>query len=189
MGGKDAKFGAVGEIFKQAAAWNPSLPGLDRNWGFASFKAEQYTEAVPPLERCLASHPDVAFVRQLLVLSYFIEEKYPKTVEVLQPFSKSPPDDPGLLFAWGTALVRTRQSEAAADIFRRLLLQNANNASVHFLLGQAYAQQEDYANASSELKSALHLDPPLPEAYYYACMMYLHHTHFESTPLANHTQL
>jgi tetratricopeptide (TPR) repeat protein len=180
MRAKDAKFAEASEFFKQAAAWNPSLPGLDRNWGFASFKAEQYAEAVPPLERCLAAHPDDAFVRQLLGLSYFIEEKYPKTVEVLQPFSKTPPDDPGLLFAWGTALVRTRQSEAAADIFRRLLLQNANNASVHFLLGQAYAQQEDYANAGSELKSALQLDPHLPEAHYYAGLVYLHQSQFEA---------
>jgi tetratricopeptide (TPR) repeat protein len=179
MRAKESKFAEASEFFKQAAAWNPSLPGLDRNWGFASFKAEQYTQAVPPLERCLAAHPDDAFVRQLLGLSYFIEEKYPKTVEVLQPFSKNPPDDPGLLFAWGTALVRTRQSEAAGDIFRRLLLQNANNASVHFLLGQAYAQQEDYANASSELKSALQLDPHLPEAHYYAGLVYLHQSQFE----------
>jgi tetratricopeptide (TPR) repeat protein len=180
MRAKDSKFAEAAEFFRQAATWNPTLPGLDRNWGFASFKAEQYTEAVPPLERCLAAHPDDAFVRQLLGLSYFIEEKYPKTVEVLQPFSKNPPDDPGLLFAWGTALVRTRQSEAAADIFRRLLLQNANNASVHFLLGQAYAQQEDYANASSELKSALQLDPHLPEAHYYAGLVYLHQSQFEA---------
>ncbi len=179
MRAKDSKFAEAAEFFKQAAAWNPSLPGLDRNWGFASFKAEQYSDAVPPLERYLAAHPDDAFVRQLLGLSYFIEEKYPKTVEVLRPFLKNPPDDPGLLFAWGTALVRTRESEAAADIFRRLLLQNANNASVHFLLGQAYAQQKDYANAEKELKAAVQLDPRLPEAHYYTGLVYLHQSQFE----------
>ena len=179
MRAKGSKFGEASEFFKQAAAWNPNLPGLDRNWAFASYRAEKYAEAVPPLERCLAANPDDGFVRQLLGLSYFIEEKYPQTVEVLRPFSKNPPEDPGLLFAWGTALVRTRQSESAADIFRRLLLQNANNASVHLLLGQAYAQQEDYSNASSELKKALQLDPHLPEAHYYAGLVYLRQSQFE----------
>jgi len=179
MRAKDSKFAEASEFFKQAAAWNPNLAGLDRNWGFASFRAEQYSDAVPPLQRHLSAHPDDAFVRQLLGLSYFIEEKYPQTVEVLRPFFKNPPDDPGLLFAWGTALVRTRQSEGAAGIFRRLLLQNANNASVHFLLGQAYAQQEDYPNASNELKTALQLDPRLPEAHYYAGLVFLHQGQFE----------
>ena len=180
MRAKDSKFAEAAEFFKQAAVWNPALPGLDRNWGFASFKAENYADAVPPLERSLAARPDDAFVRQLLGLSYFIEEKYPQTVEVLKPLSKNPPEDPGLLFAWGTALVRTRQSELAADIFRRLLSQNANNPSVHFLLGQAYAQQEDYPNALIELKSALQLDARLPEAHYYTGIVYLHQSQFES---------
>ena len=180
MRAQNAKFVEASEFFKQAALWNPNLPGLDRNWGFASFKAEQYSEAVPPLQRHLAAHPDDAFARRILGLSYFIEEKYSQTVEVLRPFLKSPPDDPGLLFAWGTALVRTQQSEAAADIFRRLLLQNANNASVHFLLGQAYAQQGDYPNAGKELKTALDLDSRLPEAHYYAGLVYLHQSQFEA---------
>jgi tetratricopeptide (TPR) repeat protein len=179
MRAKDSKFAAAAEFFKQAAVWNPNLPGLDRNWGFASFKAEQYSEAEPPLERFLAAHPDDAFVRQLLGLSYFIEEKYPQTVTVLKPLTANPPDDPGLLLAWGTALVRTRQSEAAAGLFRKLLVQNADNPTVHFLLGQAYAQQEDYPNAILELQNALKLDPRLPEAHYYAGIVYLHQSQFE----------
>jgi tetratricopeptide (TPR) repeat protein len=179
MRAKNSKFAEAADFFRNAHQWNPSLPGLDRNWGLASYRAEQYSGAVPPLERHLSAHPDDALVRQLLGLSYFIEEKYPQTVEVLRPLSKNPPDDPGLLFAWGTALVRTRQSEAATDIFRLLLLQNAKNASVHFLLGQAYAQQGDYSSASSELKAALELDPRLPEAHYYAGLVYLHQSQFE----------
>jgi len=180
MRAKDSKFPEAAEFFKQAAAWKPALPGLDRNWGFACFRAELYSEAVPPLERQLRAHPDDAFVRQLLGLSYSVLENYPKVVEVLHPFLEHPPNDPGLLFAWGTALVRTRQSDTANAIFRQLLEQNANNASVHLLLGQAHAQQEDYSNALTELKTASQLDPRLPEAHYYAGLVYLHQSGFES---------
>ena len=148
MRAKASNFAAASEFFKQAAAWNPGLPGLDRNWGLASFRAELYAEAVPPLERQLKTHPDDAFIRQLLGLSYSVLENYAKVVDVLHPFLEHPPDDPGLLFAWGTALVRTRQSEAATGIFRRLFEQNADNASVYLLLGQAYAQQRDYPTPS-----------------------------------------
>ena len=177
---KSAKFTEAAEFFKQAAVWRPDLPGLDRNWGFACFRAELYSEAVPPLERQLTVHPDDSFIRQLLGLSYSVLENYAKVVDVLHPFLEHPPDDPGLLFAWGTALVRTRKSETAAIIFRRLVEQNANNASVHLLVGQAYAQQEDYARALAELKTALQLDPRLLDAHYYAGLVYLRQGVFDS---------
>jgi tetratricopeptide (TPR) repeat protein len=180
MRAKDSKFPEAAEFFKQAAAWKPELPGLDRNWGFACFRAELYSEAVPPLERQLRAHPDDSFVRQLLGLSYSVLENYPKVVEILHPFLEHPPGDPGLLFAWGTALVRTRQSETADVIFRQLLEQNASNASVHLLMGQVHAQQKDYSNALTELHTALQLDPRLPEAHYYAGLVYLHQSEFES---------
>src|SRR6266478_368475 len=57
MRAKNSQFAEAAEYFKQAAAWNPALPGLDRNWGFATYRAEMYSEAVPPLERELAAHP------------------------------------------------------------------------------------------------------------------------------------
>jgi tetratricopeptide (TPR) repeat protein len=179
MRAKESKFPQAAEFFTQAAAWRPDLPGLDRNWGFACFRAELYTEAVSPLERQLRTHPDDSFTRQVLGLSYSMLENDAKVVEVLHPFLEHPPDDPGLLLAWGTALVHTRQSEKAASIFRRLLEQNSNNASVHLLLGQAYAQQEDYPNALAELKTSLQIDPRLPDGHYYAGLVYLHKGEFE----------
>lgn len=174
MRAKASKFGDAAEYFKQAAAWKPDLVGLDRNWGLASYRAEQYSEAIAPLQRQLNTAPQDAFVRQLLGLSYFMTDNFAKTAEVLRSFLKDPPDDPGLLFAWGTALVRIRQPEPAMGIFRRLLEQNASNPSVHLLLGQAYAQQEDFGNSIAELKTALKIDPRLPEAHYYEGLVYLH---------------
>jgi len=180
MRAKNSNFSDAAELFKQAAAWKPALPGLDRNWGLAAYRAQLYSEAIPPLERQLAASPDDNFVRQLLGLSYFLNDNFVKTAEVLQPFLKAPPDDPGLLLAWGTSLVRTRQSEQATQIFRRLLEQNANNPTVHFFLGQAYAQQKDYSNALSEFRAALQIDSHLPEAHYFMGLVHLRQSDFES---------
>lgn len=180
MRAKAAQFTEAAEFFKQAHAWNPALPGLDRNWGFAAYRAELYSDAVPPLERQLAAHPDDSFVRQILGLSYFVQDNYARTAEVLRPLRENPPDDPALLFAWGTALVRTRQSADAAKIFQHMLQQNDANPGVHYLLGQAYAQDKDYANALRELQSAVRIDPKLPEAHYYTGLVYLHQSDFES---------
>src|SRR5215469_6482982 len=180
MRAKDSKFLEAAEFFRQASQWKPDLAGLDRNWGLASFRAELYQEAVPPLEREVRAHPDDSFVREILGLSYSMLENYPKVVDVLQPLLGHPPDDPGLLFAWGTALVRTHQSGAAAEIFRLLLERNRGNAQVDLLLGKAYAQQKDYSNAINELNNALRLEPRLPEAHYYAGLVYLHQGDFQS---------
>jgi tetratricopeptide (TPR) repeat protein len=177
---KASRFPEAAGFFRQASAWKPELTGLDRNWGLASFRAELYAEAAPPLERQLKARPEDSLVRQVLGLSYAMLENYPKVAEVLQPFLEHPPDDPGLLLAWGTALVRTHQSGAATGLFRRLLEQNAGNASVHLLLGKAYAQQKDYPNALNEINTALGLDPRLAEAHYYAGLVYLHQNDFEA---------
>ena len=180
MRAKASNFKEASGYFKQASAWKPDLPGLDRNWALASYRAELYSEAIPPLERQLAASPEDRFVRQLLGLSYFMTDNFAKTAEVFRPFLKNPPDDPGLLYAWGTSLVRTRQTEPAMGIFRRLLDQNANNPAVHLLLGQAYGQQGDFAGSLEELKTALKLNPQLPEAHYYAGLVYLRQSDFDS---------
>jgi len=180
MRAKASNFADAAEFFKQAGAWKPDLPGLNRNWGLAAYRAQLYSEAIPPLQRRLAASPDDNFVRQLLGMSYFLTDNFVKTAEVLQPFLKAPPDDPGLLLAWGTALVRTHQSEQAAQIFRLMLEQNSNNPNVHFFLGQAYAQQKDNSNALSEFKTALQIDPRLPEAHYFMGLIHLRQSDFES---------
>jgi tetratricopeptide (TPR) repeat protein len=94
MRAKAANFTEAAEYFKQAAVWKPSLPGLDRNWGLASYRAELYQEAIPPLQRHLAATPDDAFVRQLLGLSLFLTDNFEKTVEVLALFSTILPTIP-----------------------------------------------------------------------------------------------
>ena len=38
--------------------WNPSLEGLDYNWGRAAFAGSQFADAIMPLSRYLKSHPD-----------------------------------------------------------------------------------------------------------------------------------
>ena len=52
--------------FERAAAWNPSLEGLDYNWGRAAFAGSQFAEAVMPLSRYVKAHPDDTGGRSVL---------------------------------------------------------------------------------------------------------------------------
>lgn len=160
----------------------PSKPPLGK-----SKALRLYAEAIAPLEHQLATSPQDVFVRQLLGLSYFLTGNFAKTAEVLHPFLDNLPDDPGLLFAWGTSLVRVRQTESAMGIFRRLLEQNAESPAVHLLLGQAYAQQNDYVNALAAFDRAVQLDPRLVKAHYYSGLVYLRQGDFESAATQFHS--
>jgi tetratricopeptide (TPR) repeat protein len=52
--------------FQLAAHWNPALPGVDMNWGRAAFLAHQWKDAIEPLKRSLAGHPNDPALRDML---------------------------------------------------------------------------------------------------------------------------
>ena len=70
------EFATATGYFEKAAKWNPALEGLDYNWGRAAFSAEFYAQAVPPLSRYLAAHPQEQGARRVLGISYFMSKEY-----------------------------------------------------------------------------------------------------------------
>jgi tetratricopeptide (TPR) repeat protein len=60
------EFAKAAECFERAAKWNPTLSGVDSNWGRAAFAAHECKEAVGPLRRSLDSHPSDVEVRTML---------------------------------------------------------------------------------------------------------------------------
>jgi tetratricopeptide (TPR) repeat protein len=162
------------DYFRKASQWKPDLPALDRNWGLASFHAQRFEEAIVPLARQVASQPADTKSRDALGVSYFMTDKFAKTVEVFQPVLTNLPDDPGILYALGVSLVRTGDSATASRVFHRMLEQNPNVAEIHVLLGQAYADQNQYTPAASEFARALELNPKIDGAHFGRGLIMLH---------------
>jgi tetratricopeptide (TPR) repeat protein len=52
--------------FRLAAQWQPTLQGVDKNWGRAAFAAHDYEQAVAPLQRSVEEHPEDAELRAIL---------------------------------------------------------------------------------------------------------------------------
>jgi len=160
------RFAQAADYFRKASQWKPDLPGLDRNWGLASFRAQRFEEAIGPLAGQVARQPGDAKARDALGVSYFMADKFAKTVEVFQPVLADLPDDPGVLYALGVSLVRTGDSATAASVFRRMLEKNPNVAEIHVLLGRADADQNQYTPAVGEFSRALELDPKIEGAHF-----------------------
>jgi tetratricopeptide (TPR) repeat protein len=83
------EFATATGYFEKAAKWNPSLEGLDYNWGRAAFSANFYAQAVPPLTRYLAAHPQEQGARKVLGISYFMLKDYAAVVRTLSPIEAS----------------------------------------------------------------------------------------------------
>ena len=60
------------KYFERAAVWNPSLEGLDYNWGRAAFAGSQFADAIMPLSRYVKAHPEDVGARSVLAISQFM---------------------------------------------------------------------------------------------------------------------
>jgi tetratricopeptide (TPR) repeat protein len=168
------QYAPAADYFRQAAHWKPDLPGLDRNWGLASFRAQRFEEAAGPLASQVAHQPDDAKAREALGMSYFMTDKFAKALEVFQPLLADPPDDPGVLYALGVSLVRTGDAATAGRVFQRMIEKNPNVAELHVLLGQADADQNQHTPAVAEFSRALELNPKIEGAHFGLGIILLH---------------
>ncbi len=163
--------GAVGE-FASAAKWDPELEGLNFNWGLASFKAEQFQGAIPPLEKELSLHAANIAASQLLGMSYFMVENYARASEQLSTVLANKPGESGLYYPLAISLMK-QGKKGDADRVIKQMLERGNSPQVHLLLSQAFYDQGDTTKALDELKSALALDNKTPLAHYHSGLIYL----------------
>jgi tetratricopeptide (TPR) repeat protein len=60
------KFDTAAKQFALAAQWNPSLPGVDRNWARAAFAAHDCSQAITPLRRAAQRDPSDTELNSML---------------------------------------------------------------------------------------------------------------------------
>ncbi|MGA8940495.1 MAG: tetratricopeptide repeat protein [Acidobacteriaceae bacterium] len=164
IAGSKANYRVALQYFVQAAEWNPTLPGLDLNWGRAAFSAGAFAQAIGPLSHYLEAHPDDEGIRAELGLSQFSANNYAATVKTLEPLDGKGTEAPPLQYAYAESLVQT--GDTHNGIIKLLALENANPkvAEVHRALGGAYALEKSPA-AEEEFETAIRLDPADAEAH------------------------
>ena len=144
--------------FKRAYEWNPTLEGLDYNWGRAAFAGSQYAEAVLPLSRYVKAHPDDSGARSVLGLSQFVLGRYRDSVDTLKPIEKTELA-PQVEYAYASSLVES--GEIGPGTERLLALEKAHSEipDVHRALAEAFDRQGDQKRAIEELHTAIQLGP------------------------------
>jgi tetratricopeptide (TPR) repeat protein len=166
MAAIDKDYASAAENFERASHWNPSLKGVDRNWGRAAFTARQYEQALGPLERALHAHPEDGELRSMLGLSQYETHNYAEAVKTLQPIAASLRTVPSLAFIYAASMLKTGDFQNGLEGLRALVQADPGNASFHRALGEGYASSGNDAKAEAELRTAIALNPTDAETKY-----------------------
>ncbi len=148
------------------------------NLGVIDARAARYSNAEEEFaeaarwKRLLRQTPKDANLRQMLGLSYYMTDQFAKSAETFRPILDALPENAGLLYAAGVALVRSGDAPTGGRLFSRMLEHGANSPEVHLMVGQAHYGQSQYPDALVEFQRALELNQSLAEAHYFIGMVY-----------------
>lgn len=152
--------------FKRAAVWNPSLEGLDYNWGRAAFAGSQFADAIMPLSRYVRLHPDDVGARSVLAISQFMTANYPGCIEALEPAIGKTDLAPQAEYVYAESMIRTGRIAAGSQRLAALEKLHPDIPDVHRALGEALEQQGEKQRALEELRTAIQLNPRDADAHY-----------------------
>jgi tetratricopeptide (TPR) repeat protein len=158
--GKD--FASALKYFQRAAEWNPSLEGLDHNWGHAAFSASRFQDAVLPLSRALRAHPEDAGLRSMLGISQYMTADYLGTLKTLQPIEAQLTAVPQLAFVYAASMVKAGNFQGGLDRLVALEKAYPEIPDVHHELAAAYEQAsrpEDAAREKQQYEALLASKP------------------------------
>lgn len=159
--------------FRLASKWDPSLQGLNFNWGLACYKAELYQEALTPLQNELQANPENIAGKQLLGLSYFMTNNYAQASELLTQVVAAKPNEAALYYPLALSLINEKKTDVAKDVIQQMITRGESSPQLYILLGRASYDQGDSAKALEELHQALALDNKVLLAHFYAGVVYL----------------
>ncbi|HEY5380873.1 MAG TPA: tetratricopeptide repeat protein [Acidobacteriaceae bacterium] len=152
--------------FETAAIWNPSLHGLDYNWGRAAFAGSQYAEAIMPVSRYLKSQPDDTGARSVLAISQFMTGDYHGCIETLQSVIGRSGLAPQAEYAYAESMVRTGQVRPGIDRLEALEKSHPEIPDVYRALGEALDSQGMQSKALEELRAAIRISPSDADSHY-----------------------
>jgi tetratricopeptide (TPR) repeat protein len=154
--------------FAAAAVWKPDLPGLDRNWGIAAFRANEFRQAAAPLARQLKASPGDQLARRMLGASLYLTGDFRGAVETLGPLGAAVADDAELAYAYGVSLVRLSEQRRAREVFALIPERHPRAAEARLHAAQGFMMAEDFESALKELRAVAALGAQPPRVHYQA---------------------
>lgn len=161
-----SNYGTAITYFERAAEWNPSLEGLDYNWGRAAFAGSRFADAVAPLSRYLRSHPDDNGARSVLAISQFMTDNYKGCIATLQSARGKTDFVPQVEYVYAESLVMTGQTASGMERLEALEKSHPEIPDVHRALAEVLDHGGQRQKAMGELRTAIQLNARDAESHY-----------------------
>ncbi len=170
---RQKQYVAALDYFQQSERWNPAVPHLMRNIGFAAFRSTQYAESARALKVAAQQEPNDKIIWPMLAMALYSSDQYADAVKAFDRVGDVAYSDPRVACAWASSLARTKQPDKATVILERLGQQPLSPEAL-LLVGEAYGTIGNQARALASFQKASQENPSLPRAHFLAGVVLLH---------------
>ena len=159
--GRLGRYGDAIEQYKRALALDGRNQVIRFNLAVAYYKTARLVSASKELEAVVAAQPEDKNSVLLLADCNLRMGEFKRVVELLTPVETAEPDNHGVAYMLGMALINDKQLDRGQERIERIL-RDGDSAEAHAMMGTIYLTVTEYDKALNEFKCAVELNPKLP---------------------------
>ncbi len=179
--------------FKTATQIEPDSLSTVKNLAFVYLSAQEYDNAIPPLQQLIAKEKSVDSYKYLGEIYYnkavsfktkyanshdaqdsvAAQDYYGKAISVLQDGRKLYPNNPDLLLYLSNSYIGANKVDVAIDAFKEGVEQDPSNKYYRYNYGVLLLGNKDYQDAETQFKKAIEIDPNYQNAIYNIAVTYV----------------
>lgn len=156
---------------QQAAKRFPQDARIQYNLGLVLSRKGKFREAVAPLKKAAANPALAAEAHFLLGADYFEDKDYAAAIIEFRQLDQSVQRE-RVLYMLEESNRRTGSLDEAKAAFHELITNYPDSSWTHYLLGNAYEDQQNLDKAIEEYKQAFGKDPSIPNAQFIIGYLY-----------------
>jgi tetratricopeptide (TPR) repeat protein len=162
---KGGRFAEAQAEYEKLLALRPDLATtIHQQMGFSLIQMKKYPEALEHLQKVLDADPANMQIRVITAQAALEGGMIDRGLELLKSLDEGAVKTPDIFFNVGVALINANRPEDAITYFSKSVALDAAYADGYFRRGVAYLQLGKTAEAKTDLKKFLELNPQGPEA-------------------------
>jgi Flp pilus assembly protein TadD len=154
------------QVYRAGLKLAPANAGLALNLALAHYKMGDIASAAKELTTLRALAPDNEQATLLLADCWLQMGQNQKVIDLLTPAQKANPQQLGIAYMLGTALMREKRDDEGQRVLEPIF-RRGDSAEARLLFGTAKMNNADFPGAVADLQKAAELNPKLPAVHAY----------------------